>query len=196
MKRILTFLRDTRHLLVLLLLIAAGGAGFMHLRGGMIPESFGRIGPYRAAALDEIAARPSVIMADSTCLKCHADVGEERADTLHTAVGCIHCHGLGRQHVAEARRAVDSPDVEISPAKGWDGNFRTDIDLYITKDRATCLACHQKVVGMPKEFKKIKGVPREFKWINVDEHLEDEEAEEPESRETCFECHEGHNTEP
>ena len=65
-------------------------------------------------------------------------------------------------------------------------NFQTDVDLYITKDRATCLACHQAVVGMPKDFKKI----------NLAQHLEDEGAEEPNSPETCFECHEGHNTEP
>ena len=186
MRRILAFLRDTRHLLVLLLLIAAGGAGFMYIRGEMIPESYGQIGPYRAAALGEIAARPSGIMADATCLKCHADVGEERAGTLHEAVGCIHCHGLGREHVAEARRAAETSGVEVSPAKKWDGNFLTDIDLYITKDRATCMACHQAVVGMPKDFKKI----------NIAEHLEEQGAEEPTSRETCFECHEGHNTEP
>jgi len=176
--------RDTRHLLILMVLIVAGGAAFIWLRGEMVPSSYGQRGPYRGAALEEIAAKKSVLQADSVCLKCHAGVGEERAESLHKEVSCFHCHGLGRDHVAQARKAAESESVSIPPAQKWDGDFLTRIDLYITKDRASCLACHESVVGMPEDFKKI----------NVAEHLEDMGAEQPEKKEACFDCHQGHDT--
>ncbi|MEX0675924.1 MAG: hypothetical protein WD063_02535 [Pirellulales bacterium] len=186
MKRILVFWRDIRHLLVLLVLIVAACAGFVFTRSRLIPRSFGQRSQYRADALDEIAAKPSVWYADGVCLKCHVDVQQERAESLHKAVGCIHCHGLGRKHVAGALKAAESPDFHIEPAQKWDGNFLTQIDLYVTKDRTICLVCHEAKVGMPEDFKKI----------NVAQHLEEMGAEAPNSQETCLECHGGHNTAP
>jgi hypothetical protein len=186
MSWIRAFVRDTRHLWTLSFLVIAGGVGFLFIRSQMIPESFGKYGPYRAAAMAELAARPSTFQADSACLTCHEDVGEERAEALHISVGCVHCHGMGRKHIAQAEKAAESPEASIDPAADWDGNFLTEIDLYITMDRATCLACHEAVVGMPEDFQKI----------NVAEHLEEMGAEDPEDRETCFECHGGHDTAP
>ena len=180
MQRIFAFLRDTGHLWILLFLIFAGGAGFLWARTKMIPESFGERGPYRADALDELADRPMVLQADRVCLECHAEVGEERAESLHKVVRCFHCHGVGREHVSSAHEGAESAADE------WDGDFQTKIDLYITKDRATCLVCHEVHVGMPEGFKKI----------NVAEHLGEMGAEEPASRETCFECHGPHDTAP
>ncbi len=186
MKRILDFFRDTSHLWVLSVLIVAGGAGFLWARTQMVPDGFGDRGPYRAAALDEIAAKPMVLQADRVCLECHEDVGEERAESLHEAVGCFHCHGFGRDHIALARQAAEDANVSVPAAEEWDGDFLTDIDLFITEDRITCLVCHESQVGMPEDFKKI----------DVAEHLEEMESEEPKSRETCFECHGGHDTAP
>ena len=182
----LIFSRDALHLWIVFFLIVAGGSVFLWAQSRLVPETFGQQGPYRAAALDEIAAKPSVFLADAVCLKCHAEVGEERAESLHKAVSCFHCHGLGREHVAQARKSAKSPGLSVAPAKKWDGNFMTHIDLYITKDKATCLVCHEDTVGMPKDFKKI----------NVAKHLEEQEAEKPNSRESCFECHGGHDTAP
>lgn len=186
MKRLLTFLRDTGHLWIVLFLILAGGAGFLWARTQMIPASYGERGAYRAAALGEIAAKPMMLPADKVCLECHGDVGEERAESLHKAVLCIHCHGYGREHIALAREVAASGEGSVPPAQPWDGDFFTKIDLYVTQDRATCLACHESRVGMPADFKKI----------NVAEHLEEMGADEPASRETCFECHAGHDTAP
>jgi len=170
----------------LLFFVMMGSVGFLFVRGKMIPKSFGQYGPYRAEAMSELAARPSRFQADAACLACHEDVGEERAEALHISVRCVHCHGLGLEHIAQAEQAAESSEVSIDPAKDWDGKFPTEVDLYISKDRATCLACHKEVVGMPEDFQKI----------NVAEHLEEMEAEDPEGRETCFECHEGHDTAP
>jgi len=127
-----------------------------------------------------------MLQADKVCLECHTDVGEERAESLHKAVRCIHCHGLALEHVAVARKAAESADVSVPGAEEWDGDFLTSLDLYVTQDRATCLACHESRVGMPADFQKIV----------VAEHLEEMGASEPASRETCFECHGGHDTAP
>jgi hypothetical protein len=186
MKRILTFFRDTGHLWILLILLVAGGGGFLWARAQMIPESYGERGPYRGDALHEVAAKPMVLQADKVCLECHTDVGEERAGTLHEAVRCIHCHGLANDHVAVARKAADGAELSVPAAAEWDGDFMTHIDLYITQDRATCVVCHESRVGMPEDFKKII----------VAEHLEEMGAEEPASRQVCFECHGGHDTAP
>ena len=181
-----TFFRDTGHLWILLILIVAGGAGFVFVRGQMIPEDFGEHGPFRTAAMAELAARPSQLQEDTTCLECHEDVGEERAEAVHITVRCAHCHGLGVKHIEQARLALESDEITVDPAEEWDGDFLTKVDLYITYNRATCLACHEEVVGMPEDFQKI----------NVAEHLEEMEASEPESPEVCFECHGGHDTAP
>jgi hypothetical protein len=136
--------------------------------------------------LAEEAAIRSVFQSDATCHECHEDVKEERAESLHQSVRCFHCHGVGREHVAQARRAAETPDAEIDPAQEWDGDFMTDIDLYVTNNRKTCLVCHESKVGMPADFRQIV----------VAEHLEEQGASEPESVEVCFECHDGHDPAP
>ena len=182
------FLWDTKHLWILLTLLVVGGAGAIAARSRMIPATYGdlsgRYGPYRAAALGQISARPSILVADSVCQQCHQEIGEEREGTMHEAVLCMHCHGVGREHVEQARAAAKTGGT-VPPAKKWDGDFLTKIDLFVTKNRATCLACHEAVVGMPDWFQKI----------NVAEHLEDNGSEDPESKEACWQCHGAHNTE-
>lgn len=186
MTNVLASLRDTRHLWTLAIIAIAAAAGLWRVRSEVLPDGFGALGPYRAAALTESAARLSVLQADATCLECHSSVGDERADSLHVAVACMHCHGVGRDHVRLARLSAGSAEVAIPPAAKWDGNFRTTIDLYTTKDRAICLACHEAVVGMPSAFKKI----------DVAQHLEEQGAETPESQTICLDCHGWHNTAP
>ncbi len=177
------FSRDTRHLRILVLLISVGCATGLFARSQLVPADFGEVGPYRAAALEEIAALPSRLHSDATCLKCHESVAEERADSPHIAVNCSHCHGLGHQHIIDAELAAKTPDHPIPPAVEWDGNFRTKIDLFITENRSTCLSCHESVVGMPESFRSI----------NVAEHLEEQGADEVKSANVCFECHTGHS---
>jgi hypothetical protein len=183
MNQRLVFSRDVRHLHILVFLIVAGGGGALFVRSKMIPADFGDRGPYRAAAIAEIAAQPSVLQPDTSCLTCHTSVHEERAESPHREVACMHCHGNGREHIAAASIAAVSPDHTIPPASDWDGDFRTDVDLFITQNRAACLSCHEAVVGMPETFRSI----------NVAEHLEEQGADDVDGPNVCFECHEGHS---
>lgn len=180
------FLRDTRHLWILLALLAAVGWGGWTVRNRMIPETFGERGPYRAAALTEIAAQPSLFPSDKQCHACHESVKEEREESLHVLVRCAHCHGYGREHMEHARKHEASSDHKIPAAAKWDGDYLSSADLYIARDRKICMPCHEEALGMPADFMKI----------NVAQHLEDQGASEPNSPETCFECHGHHDTAP
>lgn len=182
----MTTIRDTRHLWRLLGVLAVAGVCGAFVRAILVPGDFGRRGPYRASALDDIAARPSLFPSDATCHACHESVREERAGTAHETVRCAHCHGLGTEHVRQALAAKEHPATTLPQAAAWDGNLLTDVDLFVTKDRRVCLSCHESALGMPENFKKIE----------VAVHLEEQGASEPLSRETCFECHGPHDTAP
>lgn len=179
----LLFSRHTRHLRIVasILIICAIGAFF--LRQSVVPEAFGARGPYRPAALEQLAAQPSVLSSDATCLKCHSKVQEERAESPHQAVRCMHCHGNGHEHIAAALKAAESPGMEIPKAAEWDGSFHSQQDFFVTQDRATCLSCHASVVGMPKGFRSI----------DMAKHLEEQGAENVNDKNVCFECHTGHS---
>lgn len=179
-------LRDTRHLWRLLGTLVSLGLVGVAVRGFLVPRDFGERGPYRTSALADNAAQPSLFPSDATCHACHESVQHERAGTLHEAVRCAHCHGYGTDHVRLALAAEDDPSITPPKAAAWDGDFRTKLDLFVTKDRKICLSCHEAVVGMPTDFKKIV----------VAAHLEEQAAAEPLSPETCFECHGGHDTAP
>lgn len=176
-------IRDTRHLQLLFVLLMAAGVVAFYVRAQFVPKSFGERGPYRAEALDEIASLPHFLSSDASCIQCHQAVHDERKDSPHIAVLCMHCHGNGRQHMAQAIKAKESPELTLDRAKPWDNNFVTSIDLFITKDKAICLSCHQRVVGMPKTFRAI----------DPDKHLEEQGASDAASPEACFECHSGHS---
>lgn len=182
----MTSFRDTRHLWRLAGLLAVAGLLGAVVRAALVPVDYGRSGPYRESALADNAARPSLFPSDATCHACHDAVREERAGKAHEVVRCAHCHGHGREHVRVAELARDDASVAIPAAEAWDGDFLTRVDLYVTKDRRVCLSCHEAVVGMPEGFTKI----------DVAAHLEEQGASEPLSRETCFECHGGHDTAP
>ncbi len=158
---------DTRHLWRLCGLLGLGVAVFFVLRSAAIPHSFGRDGAYRADARIELAARPVTLPPAQACVRCHEEQGAAAAEAAHASVHCMHCHGAAPEHVA----------------RGEDG---TIADVAIPKDRAVCRGCHLKVVGRPPGFPQIA----------VAAHLEENEAEEPDSPGTCFECHEGHDPAP
>jgi hypothetical protein len=178
-----SLLRDTRHLQLLAIVLLVAGSLAIVIRNRIVPQDFGERGPYPSRALADNAALPHFLSSDASCLKCHESVHEERKDSPHVAVLCMHCHGNGREHIAQAIKAATSPDLKIPAAQPWDGDFLTKIDLFITKDRAICLSCHQKVVGMPAGFRAIDAAS----------HLEEQGASDAESPEACFECHTGHS---
>ena len=86
----MTSFNDTRHLWALGACLAAVGLVGMVVRREMVPDDFGTKGPYRASAVDDIAAQRSLFQADATCHACHASVEHERAGKSHETVSCTH----------------------------------------------------------------------------------------------------------
>jgi hypothetical protein len=120
------------HLLRLAAVFAVGAVLFLGLRWMLVPSDYGRLGPYRAAALTENQARPVVYAGQVACLDCHTDVAEIRKTNAHARIGCESCHGPLAAHAADPSIAAARPDA-----------------------RLTCAVCHVPDVAKPPGFKTV-----------------------------------------
>src|SRR5579871_7021735 len=126
-------LRDSEHLIRLALVIVVGVLIFFAIRRMVVPPSFGKYGHYRAAALDEIRARPVSFASQALCEACHDPVAQTRAQGKHAQVACEACHGPLAQH-------ADDPEVHKPQLP----------------DVATlCVRCHEADPAKPKRFPQV-----------------------------------------
>ncbi len=126
-------LKHSGHLLRLAGLIVAGVAVFLLIRQAIVPKSFGQYGHYRAAALDEIRARPIKFAGRETCETCHTDVAETKNKGAHAGVGCEACHGPNAAHTEDPS---GKPAFEPDPA-------------------VLCVRCHEANPSKPKNFPQV-----------------------------------------
>lgn len=127
------FFKDTGHLFRFAGLFVVAFLVFLAVRGYVVPQSFGKYGHYRAAAIDEIAARPIHYAGHDTCETCHSDVLDVKKAGKHAGVNCEACHGPQAQHAADPSAAT--------PAK---------------LDTATlCVRCHAASAARPKKFPQV-----------------------------------------
>jgi hypothetical protein len=137
-------MKDAAHLFRFAGLFVIAFLAFWAIRGFVVPKSFGKYGHYRAAAIDEIAARPMHYAGHDTCETCHTDVLDAKKTGKHAHVNCEACHGPQSQHAA---------DPSITPAK---------IDI-----ATLCVRCHAASAARPKAFPQViaeehsNGVPCE-----------------------------------
>ncbi|MFH2202051.1 MAG: hypothetical protein ABIJ96_02950, partial [Elusimicrobiota bacterium] len=66
-------MKDIQHLIRVAIAFVVVISGFLIVRHFMVPKSFGAIGHYRAAALDEIKAAPLRYAGSADCAMCHED---------------------------------------------------------------------------------------------------------------------------
>jgi predicted CXXCH cytochrome family protein len=125
--------KDVEHLLRFAGLFLAGLIVFVVVRNALVPEDFGRLGHYRASALDDSRAKPLVHAGQAACAECHADVVELRSPSRHAAVACEGCHGPLAAHATGAD--------ERKPARP-DG-------------RELCVRCHAANAGRPAWFRTV-----------------------------------------
>src|SRR5690348_13362579 len=90
------------HVVRVAVLFAAALLSFLFIRSWLVPPDFGRLGFYRAGALDDIAARPVAFAGEATCAACHAKIFEERQGTRHASLRCEACHGPSDAHALKA----------------------------------------------------------------------------------------------
>jgi hypothetical protein len=96
---------------------------FIIFRRLVIPDTFGDLGHYRAASLEDYKAREVNYAGHELCGYCHDDIAASLASDLHSTLACEGCHGPGQKH-------VDDPEAH---------------NIGLTPDRAFCALCHAKL---------------------------------------------------
>jgi hypothetical protein len=121
-----------QHLLRLAALFVIGVALFAGLRWWLVPPSYGRYGPYRADALQQIRSRPISYAGQAACIDCHSDVATARKDNAHAKISCETCHGPLAKHAEDPANPAEKPDP-----------------------RGTCAVCHRPNPAKPSTFKTV-----------------------------------------
>src|SRR5271165_5104681 len=130
MRRIL---KESGHLVRMVILLAAGLAVFLLVRHAIVPKSFGQYGHYRGAALEEIMARPVAYAGKATCEMCHADIADVKNKGKHAGVACEACHGPSAAHTEDPS---GHPAIKPDPA-------------------VLCVRCHEANPAKPKWFPQV-----------------------------------------
>lgn len=120
----------------LLLLFALLGAGLVAARHYLVPETFGRLGHYRAAAIDAVVARNVKYVGRDVCAGCHEAAVKLHGLAHHQTVACEVCHGPGAAH-------VEAP-TEYKPPAPLKRDF--------------CILCHGYDPSRPTGFPQIDPV--------------------------------------
>ena len=124
--------RDIEHVLRLAAVFAVGLLFFGVARAALVPDDFGRLGHYRANAVDEVRARPIVYAGQKACAECHTDVVELRAGARHRAVSCESCHGALAAHASGEVAKPARPEA-----------------------RTLCVRCHAAKTGKPVRYPRV-----------------------------------------
>jgi len=132
----------------------------------LIPDTYGDIGHYRAAALDSIAAHPKKYAGHQECAVCHNDIQQARLASNHRGVRCEVCHGPAAAHVANP--------MEVKPS--------------IPQGRDTCTLCHAYNPSRPTGFPQIDPVAHN-PMIACKTCHNPHAPEPPTTPEECSACH-------
>lgn len=98
-----------------------------------VPKSFGKLGHYRADALEFVAEQPIHYAGTLACAECHSEQAELKSKSFHRGLACEVCHGPAAEHVA-------NPD-QSKPT--------------IPRERAACVFCHSYLPSRPTGFPQI-----------------------------------------
>ena len=107
--------------------------GLVLARYMLVPPTFGKLGHYRAAAIDSVVAQPIHYAGQQVCIECHDDIGETKVTSRHRTVTCEVCHGPAAVH-------ADDPDEAQPPAP---------------RERGYCPLCHGYNASRPTGFPQI-----------------------------------------
>jgi len=126
-------LKESEHLVRLVVVLALGIATFLMIRYFVVPPTFEQYGHYRGASLGEIRARPISFAGQAACAVCHDDIAQKRSQGKHAKVACEACHGPLAQH-------ADDPD----------GHKARKPDV-----ATLCVRCHEADPAKPKGFPQV-----------------------------------------
>jgi hypothetical protein len=100
---------------------------FLVARHFLVPDSFYKLGHYRADAIGENIDHEIKYVNDSLCAKCHVGIDSVKHSGAHGKINCQTCHGAGYKHVL---------------------NPKTDT-LRRPHGRDFCAQCHNKLTARP-----------------------------------------------
>jgi len=132
---------------------------FLLARHFLIPDTFGKYGPYRAAAMDDYTQLEIHYSGQQACFECHQDVEDLKATDVHSGIHCETCHGPGQKHVlsGEAADILKPSDREfcgschsLNAARQQDAIFQVDLKEHNVEKE--CIDCHNS--HQPWEMKE------------------------------------------
>jgi hypothetical protein len=132
----------------------------------LIPETFGDLGRYRAAALEEVASRTKKYAGRQECAVCHSDIEALRVESNHRGVSCEVCHGPAADHAGAP--------MDTKPA--------------ISRERETCTLCHGFNPSRPTGFAQVDANTHNAPQACVTCHSP-HAPEPPVTPEECGACH-------
>ncbi|MBI4404449.1 MAG: hypothetical protein HY537_09825 [Deltaproteobacteria bacterium] len=144
-------------------------ACFVYARSILVPKDFGKLGHFRASAIDEIKALPVQHVGADKCKDCHNYEYEQWSGpkSLHKQkVKCEACHGPGGHHIAK----MNGEPIEEDPRR----------DLKVPDSMVVCSRCHLKLTGRPE------GQPM---LADLNKHMTEPDGT---KKEKCVSCHNPH----
>lgn len=150
----------------LVAVFALAGVGLIAARYFLVPDTFGDVGHYRAAAVDSIIAHEKKYAGHQECALCHGRIAERRLESNHRGVRCEVCHGPAAIHVANP--------VEVKPSA--------------PRERGLCPLCHAYNPSRPTGFPQIDPVAHNPLTPCISCH-DPHQPEPPVAPEECSACH-------
>ena len=127
-------MEHTKHLWRAVLALLAVTIAVTLGRRFLVPDSFGKLGFYRADNLEEQMARPIHHGGRASCQACHEDEYDEHQEGKHAVVQCEVCHDALASHVRDGERVADMPT-----RKSW----------------RLCVLCHGRLAARPDSIPQI-----------------------------------------
>lgn len=129
-------MKDIEHLVRVAVIFLTAIAFFLVARAMIKPPDYGKLGRYRAGALDDIKALPVKYAGQASCAGCHKAQAKEKAGSSHRGMACESCHGALAAHAAAPKGPKPSKPSEAEM-------------------RRFCLRCHEASVSRPAKFPTV-----------------------------------------
>jgi len=134
----------------------------------LVPKTFGKLGHYRAAAVDVVAANKAKYAGKEACAPCHDEIVQTHDTHRHISVTCEVCHGAAAAH-------IDAP---------------TEVKLRAPRERGQCPLCHGYNPSRPTGFPQIDPATHNPAKACISCH-NPHAPEPPRTPEACSACHGG-----
>lgn len=156
------------HVFKIFALLVAALLVFLAAQRMLRPADYGKLGNYRAGALNDLFAQAPRHEGRHVCAQCHEDIVGLHEKDVHFAVNCEDCHGPAHLH------------VKFFLGEGGDEIAEASAVLPREYTLEGCLFCHRKLAARPRNFPQVD--PEEhFAFLHVND------ATTP-----CIECHGPH----